>query len=104
MSDEELMRITKDFRDGILRGRPSVMMCAAVSWALEGFLNSIYDLNCKSVEGDLGHCNHVWIELQDGRVLDPTADQFNEMFRHDFAEVYLGPPLDIHPQSGTSPA
>ena len=36
--------------------------------------------------------NHIWIRLADGRVLDPTADQFG-----DYPPVYLGDPLpELH--------
>ena len=69
------------------------MVCAPLSTVLEvmGFEN-------KLVEGDLVVANHIWIELADGRVLDPTADQFNDL---DFGwpalpQVYLGPPSMIH--------
>jgi hypothetical protein len=38
MTDKQLIRFAQSFRDGILDGEPSVMMCAAVSWPLAGLL------------------------------------------------------------------
>jgi hypothetical protein len=37
-------------------------------------------VNCKLTEGVINHCenelHHYWITLSDGRIIDPTADQF----------------------------
>lgn len=96
MTDEEIIEIATGFRAGILDGRPSNMMCAMVCWPLVGLLR-MYGLDCESVESDLGHMNHVWIKLKDGRALDPTADQFNSMFPDiKMPPVYLGRPASIH--------
>lgn len=97
MTDAEIIEIAQEFREGILDGRGSQFMCAAVSWPLCGLLN-FYGVECRTVEGDLGEMNHVWIELQDGRVLDATADQFNELFSLSHPPVYLGAPLAFHPK------
>lgn len=35
--------------------------------------------------------NHIWILLEDGRALDPTADQFGN-----YPEIYLGERLHLH--------
>lgn len=95
MSDEELLSIAEEFREGILDGDTSALMCAAVSWPLQGYLSALYHVEAECIETDVslpdgGTINHVWLRLPDGRVLDPTADQFG------FAAVYLGPPLAIH--------
>lgn len=95
MSDEELITFANDFREGILGGRPSAWMCAAISWPLANLLRC-FGVECSCEEGDLGDCNHVWIELQDGRVLDPTADQFN-YFPKQYPPVYLGAATELHP-------
>ena len=34
--------------------------------------------------------NHFWLTLKDGRIIDPTASQFNGMGREDMPKVYLG--------------
>lgn len=96
MTDEELVHIATDFREGMLDGEPSAMMCAMVCWPLAGLL-ACYGVEAEAVEGDLGHINHIWLKLPDGRALDPTADQFNDMFpKMNLPPVYLGPPLEIH--------
>ncbi|WP_432344732.1 hypothetical protein WMC41_16040 [Shinella yambaruensis] len=95
MTDEELIAFAADFRDGILDGKPSDWMCAAICWPLAPLLR-LQGVECECVESDLGHCNHVWIKLADGRVLDPTGDQFNHFNDCDFPAVYLGAPTVIH--------
>ena len=97
MTDAELVQIATDFRDGILDGGSSEWMCAAVSWPLQGFLSAVCGIESEAVESDLGHMNHVWLRLTDGRALDPTADQFNRLFPDmNLPPVYLGSPLSIH--------
>lgn len=97
MTDDELVQIARDFRDGILDGRSSEWMCAVVSWPLRGFLSAVHDIDAEPMESDLGHMNHVWLRLPDGRALDATADQFNRLFPDlNLPPVYLGPPLSIH--------
>jgi hypothetical protein len=58
-------------------------MCFAVSAALQGYLSSC-GVETELVEADFGHTNHFWLRLPDGRILDPTADQFG------LSPVYLG--------------
>lgn len=60
------------------------MMCFAVCAALQGWL-SCCGLETELVEADFGHVNHVWLQLPNGDILDPTADQFG------LEPVYLGP-------------
>ena len=70
-------------------------MCAAISGPLWAAL-SVMGLSTRLMESDLGECNHVFIELNDGRVLDPTADQFNWCSSYQFPEVYVGQITTIH--------
>lgn len=98
LTDTELLLIAVDFRAGILDGATSARKCAMVSWPLAGYLNHVIGLECECVESDLGEMNHIWIRLVDGRALDATADQFNELFPDmNLPPVYLGTPLQsIH--------
>jgi hypothetical protein len=97
MTDGELIEFTREFREGVLNGGPSTFMCAVVCWPLESLLK-IHGVNLSAqmtadvrmADGDT--CNHVWLKLDDGRVLDPTADQFGDQY----PAIYLGPPLIIH--------
>jgi hypothetical protein len=96
VTDEDLIEIASSFRDGILGGAQSRMMCAAVSWPLASLLRAIYNVPCECVESDLGDCNHIWIKLEDGRALDATADQFNYPAFKQYPPVYLGPRTELH--------
>ena len=84
MTDEDLIAVALDFRKGILIGRPSKMMCFAVSAPLQGFLSAVYGIETEQEEVDFPECNHVYLRLPDGRILDATADQFG------LEPVYLG--------------
>lgn len=80
----DLKRIAESFRSGILGRKRSTDMCFAVCAPLHTLLISMYDIQTNIVEGQVDGRNHFWLELQDGRILDPTADQF------DGPKVYLG--------------
>lgn len=98
MTDEEIISTATDFRDGILDGGKSWMMCFAVSAPLAGYLRWA-GVGAELIEGDLGEFNHFWIRLGDGRVLDATADQFNDYGFDKMPPVYLGPPTAMHPSA-----
>ena len=95
MTDEELIEFSLEFRKGILGEYPSNYMCYAISAPLLSLLN-IYGINGDLEESDLGECNHIYIRLSDGRVLDPSADQFNWCSREELPSVYLGYDKIIH--------
>jgi hypothetical protein len=97
ISDEELLEVVQDFREGILDGNGSTAMCYAVCWPLASYLRVGCGIDCELIESDLQNsdvlaANHYWLRMPDGRVLDPTYDQFCE----DGPAVYLGEPLEIH--------
>jgi hypothetical protein len=103
MTDAELIEFASEFREGILDGKESNWACAMVCCPLATLLN-MHGVKCETVESDLGHCNHIWLRLADGRALDPTADQFNYLFAKDMPPVYLGPPMEYHGVlEGTAP-
>lgn len=94
MQDAELVAFAQDFRDGILDGTPSDVACAMICEPLVTLLN-MRGVKCRAfttttIRVTYGSCNHVWIGLGDGRVLDPSADQFNDQGLN-MPEVYLGP-------------
>lgn len=101
MSDGDLIEFVRGFRDGILDGRSSRWCCFMVCAPLVTLLR-LQGVKCEMVETDLGDLNHFWIRLDDGRALDPTADQFNSLYPHGIVAsgpvppVYLGAPLNIH--------
>lgn len=83
MTDIELIRLAAEFRKGILGRKSSRGMCFAVAAPLSSFL-SFGGVSNSLEKGENEATNHFYIRLSDGRVLDPTADQFG------FDPVYLG--------------
>jgi hypothetical protein len=91
---DRLRRIATDFRQGILGTMPSARMCFAVCAPLEGYLRAALGVSAELVEGELrlgeDVAQHFWLELPDGRILDPTADQFATPSGEPMPEVYIG--------------
>jgi len=95
LTDRQIKCVARGFRNGLLDGGPSRLMCGAVSFALCGYL-SFLGVETELYESDLGDCNHIFLMLSDGRVLDATADQFNVFPGKRYPDVYLGTGMDIH--------
>ena len=97
MTDKQLLKCAAQFRKGILGNGKSAFKCFMVSAPLAGLLEAQGIPNILA-EGRFSYCNHFWIEFPDGRVLDPTADQFNHYGHTDapLPPVYLGLPTVIH--------
>lgn len=72
-------------------------MCAVVCYPLQGYLGFL-GVGTELVEVMLQYSNHFFLRMPDGRVLDPTADQFEG------PKVYLGPPLEFLVGEQTQPA
>jgi hypothetical protein len=93
MTDKQVAKFVLKFRSGILGGESSKSKCFAVCWPLTTLLSMCGIVN------EIKHClikrgratwGHVVLELSDGRIIDPTADQFSTAGRP-MPEVYLGP-------------
>lgn len=102
MTDAEIVTMATEFRKGLLGRQRPKGMCFVVCAPLSSYL-ALSGVENEVVESDLGWCNHVWIRLADGRVLDPTADQFNGKTDQVMPAVYLGPPTDLHPEPAQPP-
>ena len=90
MTDAQLIKFCREFRKGVLGKRNSEMMCFAVVLPLATLLD-MHGIRSMIMESDLGTTNHIWLQLDDGRCLDPTADQFNnERDGRNMPDVYLG--------------
>lgn len=72
----DLLTYTKEYREGVLQGDSRERMCIALSAPLHAAL-CILGVPSQLIASDLGECLHIFLMLEDGRVLDPTADQFN---------------------------
>lgn len=88
-STDNLRRLVTGFRRGILARRRSNGYCWAVSASLEGYL-SFLGHDCELTEGRIGDYAHFWITLSDGRIVDPTADQFATPKGVKMPKVYIG--------------
>ena len=89
LSDRQLLKITREFRRGILQGACADRMCFAVCAPLQGLLSAC-GLETELIEADFPFMDHVWLKLPDGRILDSTASQFSDPL-HRLPAVYLGP-------------
>lgn len=96
MNDKRLIKFVSSFRKGILGKGTSDGMCFAVCAPLVTLLN-MSGVKGTLTKGDVEfvpfESNHFWIMLDDGRVIDPTADQFNNRTCRQMPPVYLGPPV-----------
>lgn len=99
MTDCDLYNIAYDFRVGLLGEGSPEGHCFTVSAPLSSLLRGIYGIDCELVSTDHSEnpnsCwyEHYWIKLPDGRVLDPTFDQFCS---EEVVPVYIGPPTEFH--------
>lgn len=94
MTRREIKSLALSFRKGILGDRQPDMMCMAVCYPLQGYL-AMLGVKTEIVEADFGRVDHVWLELESGEILDPTADQFSSDFMK-FPKVYLGPVPEVY--------
>lgn len=77
------------FRKGILGKKSSHKMCFAVCAPLQGFLE-LMGYQVELVEGEYQNTNHYWLQLPDGNIIDPTADQFQTPTGEPMPKVYIG--------------
>lgn len=98
MTDNSLIEFARGFRKGVLGGRGPSGMCAAICYPLESLLAQ-QGIVVTVVHGEVGEDGdgHVWLELPDGRILDPTADQFDDLAPDGFMpDIYLGTKPDYY--------
>lgn len=104
MRDKQLIKIARDFRRGMIgKNTAGGGFCGMICWPLSSMLSGIYGVKNECASADLDDeksdwANHVWIKLADGRVIDPTFDQFCS---EEPVDVYLGPPTEFHIEQAT---
>ena len=92
LTDTDILTIALEFREAMASPIDGVTArCAMICWPLAGYLDFL-GLAVETKDTTVGHWNHVWLLLPDGRVLDPTADQFDATL----PPVYLGAKLAMH--------
>ena len=89
MTKPQIKKFASEFRKGLLDSRQPESMCFAVTSPLVTLLN-MHGVECQLKEGSVGDTNHFWIELPDGAILDPTADQFTDLGGATMPPVYIG--------------
>lgn len=95
MNDKQLIKFSKDFTKSILEinDGKSQNMCFAVCSPLSSLI-SMFGITNELTECEI-HIDseiyvHVYLLLKDGRILDPTADQFNDLLNTEMPLIYLG--------------
>lgn len=96
---KSLHDIALKFRKGVIGNTSSKDKCFMVAAPLCSYLR-FCKYECRLIEGfvTIGEhiTNHYWIELEDGMILDPTADQFNSVKGKDMPKVYIGERPDYY--------
>lgn len=91
--DTKLLTTVKGFRKGVLGKKKPTSMCYAVCAPLHCFLK-FGGIQCEMKEVCVVQGPDVWshwyLELADGRILDPTASQFKTPSGEQMPEIYLG--------------
>lgn len=87
--DRELRRIARIAREHITLGAHPQGYCIAICVPLATYLTR-RGVIAMDVHGGVGDWQHTWIALSDGRILDPTADQFNRPGAARMPAIYLG--------------
>lgn len=88
IEDKKILQIAKSFVKGF---GPIDKKCFIVSSSLQGYLSFFFKIKTKLVMGEIylqeADWDHYWLELANGKILDPTAGQFKEL---KLPKVYLG--------------
>ncbi len=106
---KRLLDLVTEFREGIvdgIGGGSSAGMCDAVCFPLQGFLSFAegIETQCKYgfFETKAGALQHYWLELENGEIIDPTADQLEAHGFPKLPGVYIGPRPAFYPESRSS--
>lgn len=75
MTLKQIKYQSSEFSKGIIGSKSSTRMCFIVCIALRGYLHAI-GVECRLIDGWVKGHPHCWIKLDNGLIIDPTADQF----------------------------
>lgn len=80
MTDQQIIDFSKAFTKEYLNGRESTGLCYRVCSVLVCELHD-RGVECTLTDGFISYdgidARHFWITFEDGRIIDPTAGQFN---------------------------
>ena len=99
MTDKQLLKLVTSFRKGILGkyGKPD-NKCYMVCHPLQSYLSYFANLKTDLIEFEIPFGDSIfghWVLLmQDGRIIDPTASQFNHHYElaDRMPDVFIGHP------------
>ena len=87
MTDKKILKLACQIRNIYVGNNSSRGYCILVSQKLHRELIAV-GCPCTVMQGSVGRHGHLWVQLEDGRILNATGDQFT---RHRLPPVYLGP-------------
>lgn len=92
---KEIEKIVSRFAKGIIGRRKPDQMCFAVCAPLQVFLD-LCGFRTELIEGEIylddeTVWQHYWLKMEDGTIIDPTADQFQKPNGEDMPRTYIGP-------------
>jgi|SRR5688572_17732414 len=93
MTDKELKKVVSGFTKGFIGKGTAQSKCFVLCFPLQSFLNLCgveTELIEGEVEGEKFVWGHYWLKLKDGRIIDPTCDQFNIPGGLSMPKVYIG--------------
>jgi hypothetical protein len=96
MTDDELIKIAWDVRTEVVYGS-SRGHCILVSSLIQERLMKA-GIKCRISQGNVGNEGHLWVTLEDGRILDGTGDQF-DFYAFRLTPIYLGKKPDWYEES-----
>src|SRR5688572_7000189 len=79
MTDIELRKLAWEFRKSMIGRKSGRLRCLTISRPLRDHLHK-HKIKCTLIRGAVCYyrcwIGHFWLELEDGRILDVTAEQF----------------------------
>lgn len=84
-----LYRTVESFRRGIVQNDEPFRKCYMVCAPLQSFL-ALLGWHTELVQGLCDGWEHYWLEFPDGRIVDPTASQFNKPNGAKMPKIYIG--------------
>ena len=99
MTDKELYRLVAGFTKGFLGKENSESKCFMICWPLQTYL-SFCGVKTELISGEVSSDKHLWghywLKLMDGRIIDPTCDQFNIDGGVKMPKIFIGEKPDYY--------
>lgn len=93
MTGTQLLSYVRTYRYGMLGRKRGSKYCYMVCYPLQSLL-SLEGVETELIEGEVCYyrywIGHFWLRMTDGKIIDPTAEQFATETRK-MPRVYIGP-------------